>query len=114
MAERSIDEELAHQAARNAKLVEVIQQHGASLSEKRVIDFFFYTDDRSFAASLATDLRRAGFVNVATGEMNAGKYPVTAERNASVEEVVSPDFVDEVVRLSATNHAEFDGWGTSI
>ena len=115
MAGSFIEEELAIQAARNARLVETIEQHGGDLAETRPIDFFFYTSSEPEARALATDLEDAGFdsTNVAVEEIE-GKWSVQAIRMDSVEAITNDAFVAQIVRLCVKYLAEFDGWGTAI
>ena len=115
MAASFIEEELAVQSARNAKLVETIEQHGGDLAETRPIDFFFYTSSEWEARALAADLEDAGFdnTNVAVEQIE-GKWSVQAIRMDSVAAITDDAFVERIVRLCLKYLAEFDGWGTAI
>ena len=115
MAGSFIEEELAIQSARNAKLVESIEQHGGDLAETRPIDFFFYTASEPEARALATDLEDAGFdsTHVAVEEIE-GKWSVQAIRMDSVEAITEGAFVERIVRICVKYLAEFDGWGTAV
>lgn len=115
MAGSFIEEELAIQAARNAKLVETIDQQGGDLAETRPIDFFFYTASESEARALATDLEDAGFDSThVSAEEIEGKWSVQAIRMDTVTRVTDPAFVEQIVRMCVKYLAEFDGWGTAI
>lgn len=115
MAGSFIEEELAIQAARNARLIETIEQHGGDLTEVRPIDFFFYASTEQEARSLASDLEDAGFdsTHVSIEEIE-GKWSVQAIRMDSVEAITDDAFVERIVRLCVKYLAEFDGWGTAI
>ena len=113
--EDTIEKEIAVHTARNEKLVEIIEEHGASLDEDRTIDFFFYLDARENADALAKDLTAADFVNVQVLPEQVGeKWSVHAERFASVADIVAADFVESLVQVSMRHQAEFDGWGTAL
>jgi Protein of unknown function (DUF1260). len=115
MAESFIEEELAIQAARNARLIETIEQHGGDLTVTRPIDFFFFTTMEADARSLAEDLEDAGFdrTHVSVEEIE-GKWSVQGVRMDSILGVTSESFVEQIVRLCVKYLAEFDGWGTAI
>ena len=115
MAGSFIEEEMAIHAARNAKIVETIAQHGGDLEETRPIDFFFYTATEAEARALATDLEDAGFdrTRIAMEEIE-GKWSVQAVRMDSVMAVIDGAFVERVVRICVKYLAEFDGWGVAV
>ena len=115
MAGSFIEEELAIQTARNAKLIETIEQQGGDLTEIRPIDFFFYTSSEPEARSLATDLEDAGFdsTHLAVEEIE-GKWSVQAIRMDTVAAVTDGAFVERIVRICVKYLAEFDGWGTAV
>ena len=113
MVEETGSDAVARHRARNEKLAEKIRQLGGDLQDPRAIDFFFYAPDNDEAAALAGDLVALGFVNVRTGERRS-VWAVTAERRASVNEIIETEFVTRLVSLAAKHRAEFDGWGTAV
>jgi hypothetical protein len=115
VAESFIGEEVATHIARNEKLRALITKQGASLDERRPIDFFFYAEDRPAALNLARDLEIAGFEQAQVGnESLDGKWSIHAVRFDSVTAITSPSFVEQMVKLAAQYLAEFDGWGAPI
>lgn len=111
----SIENEIAVHIARNEKLVELIEEHGASLDEDRAIDFFFYVNDRADAEGLAQDLSAADFRSVEVLPEQVGdKWSVHAERFASVLDITAADFVESLVQVTMRHRAEFDGWGSAL
>lgn len=110
-----VETEIAVHTARNEKLIELIEEHGASLDEDRAIDFFFYVDDRADAEALAKDLIAADFRSVEVLPEQVGeKWSVHAERFASVADITAADFVESLVQVTMRHRAEFDGWGTAL
>ena len=113
MAENFIRDEIDAQIARNAKLVERIEQLGGDPQTLRTVDFFFYASTENDAEALARDLHEIGLSNVQVGS-RTNTWAVTAEREASVDEVTAPAFVQKLVSSAAKYLAEFDGWGTAV
>lgn len=115
MAESIVDIQVAAHRARNEKLVELIEEHGADLAETRAIDFFFDVSDQDAAAELARDLESEGFTSVSVSdEPHDGKWSIVAVRMDSVAAITDEVFVARLVGLAARHLADFDGWGTSV
>ena len=113
MAENFIRDETEAQLARNVKLVEKIEQLGGNCQKRRTIDFFFYASNEKDAEALAEDLREIGLSNVQVGSRPEA-WAITAEREASVDDVTDAAFVQKLVSAAAKYLAEFDGWGTAV
>ena len=112
--ESFIESEIAAQLVRNGRLLEIIEQHGASLNDLRPIDFFFYTTSAEDGVALSNDLAAQGFQVRGTSEASDGKWSVQATREMSVQAATSEQFVEQLIRQAAKYLAEFDGWGTPI
>jgi len=115
MGESFIEQEIAAHRARNEKLLEIIERHGADQDATRPIDFFFYTGDQDAASALARDLEVSGFVSVqVSDEPRNDQWCVQAVRMDSVAAITEEAFVERVVSLAAKHLVAFDGWGTPI
>jgi Regulator of ribonuclease activity B len=64
--------------------------------------------------SLSGDLVARGFDAQCGEQAPDGKWSVLASRQASVDDVTSAACVEQLVRLTASYLAEFDGWGTTV
>ena|SRR6202035_4548163 len=114
---RVISEDIATHHARNAKLVENIISHGASLERERAIDCFFHTASEDVAIALSAVLQSHGICDISIAHSDeAGSHPWTVQGSvtSSVSHFTSEEQVERFVRLAAEHDALFDGWGTSL
>ena len=114
---RVISEDIAAHHARNAKLVENISGHGASLERERPIDCFFHTASEDAAITLSAVLQSHGIRDLSISHSDgAGSHPWTVQGSvtSSVSHFTSEAQVERFVRLAAEHDALFDGWGTSL
>jgi regulator of RNase E activity RraB len=114
---RVISEDIAAQHARNAKLVENIISHGASLERERAIDCFFHTASEDVAIALSAVLQSHGICDISIAHSDeAGSHPWTVQGSvtSSVSHFTSEEQVERFVRIAAEHDALFDGWGTSL
>jgi len=112
-----VKEDLAAHRARNAKLVENIVSHGASLERERKIDCFFHTVSEDSAIALSALLQSQGVreLSIAHAEKQSD-HPWTVQGNitSSVSYFTSDEQVGRFVRLATEHDALFDGWGTLL
>jgi hypothetical protein len=114
---RVIPEDIAAHHKRNAKLVENIVGHGASLERERAIDCFFHTATEDAAIALAAVLQSRAICDLSISHSDeAGSHPWTVQGSitSSVSHFTSEAQVEHFVRLAAEHDALFDGWGTSL
>jgi regulator of RNase E activity RraB len=114
---RVISENIAAQHARNAKLVENIVDHGASLERERPIDCFFHTSSEDAAIALSAALQSHGVRDLSISHSDeASRHPWTIQGSvtSSISHFTSEEQVERFVRLAAEHDALFDGWGTSL
>jgi len=114
---RAISEDVAAHRARNAKLMENIIGHGASLERERAIACFFHTASEDAAIALSAVLQSHGICDLSISRADeAGNHPWTVQGSvtSSVSHFTSEAQVERFVRLAAEHDALFDGWGTSL
>jgi hypothetical protein len=114
---RVISKDTAAQHAGNAKLVENIVDHGASLGRERVIDCFFHTGSEDAAIALSAALQSHGVRDLSishSDEESIHPWTVQGAVTSSVSHFTSEEQVERFVRLAAEHDALFDGWGTCL
>lgn len=116
--ETDIDRAISGHEARNAELRRLFQEKGIDLGEARLIECPFWAWKAEHASSLAEDLVRRGFRILAQDSAASKQDPplwnIEAEIKQSIELTLRPEFTDALVRVAASHHGVYDGWGTSI
>jgi hypothetical protein len=113
----TVERDIAAHLAQNAKLVENIKSHGASLERERTIDCFFHTESEDGAIALSAVLQSHGIRDLSISRADGGgSHPWTVQGavRSSVSHFTSKEQVTHFVRVATEHQAIFDGWGTSL
>jgi hypothetical protein len=115
---RSIEEIIAGHMARDASMRRIFSQKKVDPSEPRVIECQFWIPSKEDADRLAQALKNLGFEILKQHPMAiAGKpeqWNLEAATRQSIDQTMSREFVEKLVRIADFNHGGYDGWGTRI
>jgi hypothetical protein len=115
---RSIEEIIAGHMARDASMRRIFSQKKVDPSEPRVIECQFWIPRREDADRLAQALKNLGFEILKQHPMAiAGKpeqWNLEVATRQSIDQTMSREFIEKLVRLADFNHGGYDGWGTRI
>ena len=118
MNEREILSNIAAHDQRNDTLRKQLIATNVDLNRIRFIECHFWTSDKSVADRLAVQLSSQGFSVLASGRATkpAGKNDWNLELvvDKSLEEALSIEFTENLVRAAALESSIYDGWGAAV
>jgi regulator of RNase E activity RraB len=115
VSERAFHESLAKQLKTTPLILAQLRKLDVPPTRELKLEYFFYTNTREKAASLATDLEALGYqVEHGASAADKNQYLVTGWTTAMLmnEEVVS-SWTRKMWEAGYAKDCEFDGWGTS-
>lgn len=106
------------QAAATAFVMEIMRKLGIETPEELVLDFFFYTNEKSKAESLEKQLKKFGYVVVVHEDRKTErelKFSITGQTIPMLQEdAVVEKWATKMNELGFIHDCEFDGWGTHV
>jgi len=116
VTQKDIEEAIRGHRARNVELLKTVAESGVDLQEPRSIDCFFWSGTEEGARSLAMELSREGYRQVAISPPNerTDLWSVQGQTTTTPAAISDPVTVAELVEMAARHSSDFDGWGTEI
>jgi len=105
----------AQQLSGDAQVVAQLRQAGSDLGKPHTVEFFMYFPAEASAKHVAERLKNMGFkAEVKPAAQGALPWLTFATRSMVVEVAELERLRQVLTGLSAAEHGEYDGWGTSI
>jgi len=106
---------LEQQKEYNPKVLEIMAQNGVMIGEMRVVDFFYFTKNKTAARQLREDLVAAGF-NTDLAKQGWFRPTWTVSGKARVQATVEHlnAFCERMWKYGDARGIEFDGWGAEV
>jgi Regulator of ribonuclease activity B len=114
---KELKEQIEGHGQRNSELFKVLKEKGLSSQDEIEAEYHFWSYDHEDAVQFAKILYDQGFLLLVISpvkEEDEITWNLEARKRARVEDIISSENTEYLIRLADDQSSIYDGWGASV